>query len=188
MEAWPRLKPDEEIKVGWRRLVRKTFERPDGRPAEYVTKDAMGKVAVAIIALTNDRRVVVAEQFRPGPEKVLQELPGGGVEAGEDYQVAVLRELHEETGYVSEEVTYLGEVYKDAYTNTKWHFYLAKNSHKVYDQRLDDGEFVNVKLIPIDKLFENARTAMMTDTEAVFLAYEELKALAVMEVDHETAN
>lgn len=178
MEAWPRLKPDEEIKVGWRILVRKTFEQPDGRPAEYVTKDAMDKVAVAIIALTKDNQVVIAEQFRPGPEKIFHELPGGGAEQGEDYQAAVLRELHEETGYVSDDVMYLGKVYKDAYTNMTWHFYLAKNSHQAHDQKLDDGEFVNVKLISIDQLFENARTAQMTDTEAVFLAYEELKLLS----------
>ncbi|MNX05836.1 ADP-ribose pyrophosphatase [compost metagenome] len=177
MEAWPRLEPDEEIKVGWRTLVRKTFEQPDGRPAEYVTKDAIGKVAVAIVALTQDNQVIIAEQFRPGPERVLQELPGGGAEEGEDYQAAVLRELHEETGYVSDDVSYLGKVYKDAYTNTSWHYYLAKNSHQAHDQKLDDGEFVNVKLISIDQLFENARSAKMTDTEAVFLAYDELKSL-----------
>lgn len=188
MDAWPRLKPDEEIKVGWRRLVRKTFEQPDGRPAEYVTKDAIDKVAVAIVALTSEGRVVIAEQFRPGPEKVLQELPGGGVEMGEDYQVAALRELREETGYVSEEVVYLGEVYKDGYTNTAWHFYLAKNSHLAHDQRLDDGEFVNVRLISIEQLFENARTAKMTDVAAVFLAYDELKTISAEEVGNEAAN
>lgn len=188
MEAWPKIKSDKEIKFGWRTLVEKTFEQPDGRPAEYVTKDAMGKVAVAIVALTRDNRVVVAEQFRPGPEKILQELPGGGAEEGEDYQAAVLRELHEETGYVSDTVTYLGGVYKDAYTNTKWHYYLGRDSHQAHDQNLDDGEFVNVKLVSIEQLFENARTAQMTDTDAVFLAYEELKAIAAKEVANETTN
>lgn len=179
MEAWPRIKPDEEIKVGWRMLVRKTFEQPDGRPAEYVTKDALGKVAVAIIALTDDNQVIVAEQFRPGPEKILQELPGGGAEEGEDYQAAVLRELHEETGYTTDEVSYLGEVYKDAYTNTKWHYYIGRNAQKAHEQNLDDGEFVNAKLISIERLFENARSSQMTDTCAVFLAYEELKSLII---------
>jgi ADP-ribose pyrophosphatase len=177
MEAWPRTKPDEEIKVGWRRLVRKTFEQPDGLPAEYMTKDAMGKVAVAIIALTEANQVVIAEQFRPGPERILQELPGGGAEEGEDYQAAVLRELHEETGYSSDDVSYLGGVYKDAYTNTKWHYFLGKNSRQIHDQNLDEGEFVDVKLISIEQLFINARSSQMTDTDAVFLAYEELKAL-----------
>lgn len=177
MEAWPRLEPDEEIKVGWRTLVRKTFKQPDGLPVEYMTKDATNTVAVAVVALTQDNQVIIAEQFRPGPEAVLQELPGGGVEEGEDYQAAVLRELHEETGYSSDDVSYLGKVYKDAYTNTSWHYYLAKNSHQAHDQKLDEGEFVNIKLISIDQLIENARSAKMTDTEAVFLAYDELKSL-----------
>jgi ADP-ribose pyrophosphatase len=176
-EAWPRLKPDEEIKVGWRTLVRKTFKQPDGQPAEYVTKDAMGKVSVAIIALTRDNNVVIAEQFRPGPERVLQELPGGGADKDEDYAVAALRELREETGYVSSDVTYLGKVFKDAYTNTVSHYYLAKDCQMLHKQELDDYEFVDVKLVSIGELLDNARSARMTDCEAVFLAYDELKKL-----------
>lgn len=188
MDAWPRLKPDEDITVGWRRLVRKTFVQPDGKPAEYVTKEALGKVGGAVIALTPDHQVVIAEQFRPGPERVLQELPGGGAEDGEDPQVAVLRELREETGYASDEVTYLGLVYKDGYTNMTCHFYLAKNCRQLSEQCLDEGEFVTVKLISIDQLFENARTARMTDAVAVLLAYDELKAMAAKEGNYETTD
>ena len=177
MESWKKIAPDEEIKVGWRRLVKKTFEQPDGEPAEYVTKDRMGSVSGAVIALTTDSRVVVAEQFRPGPEKIMQELPGGGVNPDENHQNAVMRELLEETGYTSSDVVSLGTVYKDAYTNTISEYYLARNCEQTDRQSLDEGEFVNVRLIAIDELFENARTARMTDTEAVFLAYEQLKAI-----------
>lgn len=186
-DAWPRLEPDEEIKVGWRTLVRKTFRQPDGRPAEYVTKDHPSKHAVAVIALTPDLKVVIAEQFRPGPEQVLQELPGGGVEKSEDHIAAVLRELREETGYASDEVVYLGKVYKDAYTNTTNHYFLAKNCYLAGEQQLDDGEFVVVRHISIADLFQNAFDAKMTDTEAVLLAYDQLKLL-VREGEYEAAN
>ncbi|MDX2775860.1 hypothetical protein PV379_00620 [Streptomyces caniscabiei] len=76
---------------------------------------------------------------------------------------------------MSEDVTFLGSVYKDAYTNTMWYFYLARDCRNPHTQELDDGEFVNIKEITIDELFDNARSGRMTDVSAVFLAYEALK-------------
>ena len=175
MKVWPKIKDDVETRVGWRTIVTKTFEQPDGEPVTYATKDAIGKVACAIIALTPDNQVVVAEQFRPGPEKILEELPGGGAEGDENFQDVALRELKEETGYeVKGAVEYLGKIYKDAYTNTEWHFFLGRDAEDSGVQTLDEGEFVDVKLISIDQLFDNARNGRMTDTEAVFLAFEML--------------
>lgn len=174
-QPWKHLESPETIKIGWRTMVRKTFEQPDGKAAEYMTKDALGARCGGVIALTQDNMVVVAEQFRPGPEQILQELPGGGINPEEDPQEAVMRELREETGYTSDTVEYLGMVYKDAYTNASWYFYLAQNCYQAHDQELDDGEFVDVKLITIDQLFNNARQTKMTDVSAVFLAYDRLK-------------
>jgi ADP-ribose pyrophosphatase len=177
MDSWPKVGDDEVIKVGWRRLVKKTFIDESGAKVEYMTQGLIGKNAAAVIALTSDNQVIIAEQFRPGPEKIMQELPGGGVEAGEDEKQAVARELLEETGYQAGEIEFLGVVLKDAYTNTQWHFYFARDCVDTGQQHLDDGEFVRVKLISIDQLFENAKNAQMTDVSAVYLAYEKLKAI-----------
>jgi ADP-ribose pyrophosphatase len=177
MQPWRHIKPAETIKVGWRTLVRKTFERPDGLEAEYVTIGAISARHGAIIALTPDNKVIVAEQFRPGPELVYQELPGGNIEEGENPQEAVMRELREETGYTSDEVEFIGITRKDAYMNATWYFYLAKNCHQVHPQELDDGEFVEVRLITIEELIESAKTSMMSDPVAVFLAHDTLKQI-----------
>lgn len=177
MEIWNKAAPDEIIKVGWRTLTRKTFVRPDGELAEYTTKEAPGARNGAIIALTPEKKVIVAEQFRPGPEKIMQDLPGGGIKIGEDAQKAVMRELLEETGYTSKEVEFLGTSHNDAYTNAEWHFYMALNCHQIREQELDEGEFINVKFITIEELFNNARNARMTDTSAMFFACERLMQL-----------
>jgi|GEM_PF-6313574 len=71
MQPWKHTKEPEEIKVGWRTLTRKTFERPDGVPAEYVTYGSVNDRHGAVIALTPENKIVVAEQFRPGPEIIL---------------------------------------------------------------------------------------------------------------------
>lgn len=177
MQPWPKTNDDEIVKVGFRTIVHKTFLMPDGREGPFTTKDAPGEFGCAVIALTTDDKVVIAEQFRPGPERVMQEIPGGGGNPSEDPKDVAMRELKEETGYGSDEVVFLGQVYKDAYTNSSRYYYLARNCRIIGETEQEDTEFIEVKTISINQLFENARNANMTDTEAVFLAYEILKEI-----------
>lgn len=177
MQPWPKIRVDEVTKIGWRTLVAKTFQLPNGKEETFTTKDSMNDIACCVIALTPENRVIVAEQFRPGPELVMQDMPGGAGHADEDPKDVAVRELLEETGYVSGEIEYLGRIHKDGYTNSVRHYFLALNAVKQSEPTLDETEFINFKLISIQELFENARNAKMTDTEAVFLAYERLKAI-----------
>lgn len=176
MSVWKRVEPTETDTVGWRTMVTKRFIMPDGTTGAFQTFNQEGVHYAGVVALTHEHEVITALQFRPGPEKMMYEIPGGGVEENEDFQVAAVRELQEETGYVPGNVRELGVVYKDAYNNGTWHYYLAEDCHPVASgQQLDDGEHVDVELITIPQLFANARSGRMTDTEAVFLAYEYLK-------------
>jgi ADP-ribose pyrophosphatase len=177
MKPWKRIEPTKVDTIGWLTVVTKTFEMPDGSVANFQTKGKEHGHCIATIALTNANKVVVARQFRPGPEVLLDELPGGGVDENEGFQVAAQRELLEETGYKPTEMHFLGDIRKDAYTNTTWHYFFASGCVKVGDQQLDDNEHVEVLEISIAQLFDNVKNARMTDTEAVFLAYEQLKEL-----------
>lgn len=176
---WKRVEPTELENVGaYRTMVRKNFCLPDGRLAEYVTKEKEGSRSGAVVALTKDNKVILAKQFRVGPEKVMHELPGGGIEKGEDPLVGVGRELEEETGYTAGSIEPLGTIYKDAYTNCIWHYFIAYDCEPSDSgQKLDDTEFIEIELVSIPQLFALARSASMTDTEALFLAYEKLKEL-----------
>lgn len=176
-EPWQRSQPDEVTKVGWRTVTRKTFLAPDGNEYIYDTIGAVGAKTAAVIALTPENKVVIAEQFRTGPERVLQELPGGAVDEGEDEVTAALRELREETGYTSNDIVAIGMANEDAYANHHHYFFLARNCQKTHEQHLEEGELIGVKLISIAELIDNAKHANMTDAVAVLCAYDTLKEI-----------
>jgi ADP-ribose pyrophosphatase len=173
--AWKRIEPTETLKVHWRTLVEKTFELPDGTIKSYTTMNNEGMECAAVLGLTPDNQVILVSIYRPGPEKIMHEIPGGYIDAGEDPETAARRELLEESGYVPGALTYLGKIHKDGGTNAVHHYFLATDcvlGDLPADKDVD--EFIEVSLVPIDQLLQNARNALMTDTEAVFLAYEEL--------------
>ncbi len=178
MIPWKRIEPTVVQKIGHRTIVSKTFHMPDGKIATFETIAAEHSQCIATVALTADNKVIIARQYRPGPELIFEELPGGGVEAGEEPEAAARRELLEETGYEAGRMEHLGTLYKDAYTNTTWNFFLARECRMTnISQRLDIDEHIEVACISIEQLLENARSGRMSDVTAVFIAYEQLKSI-----------
>lgn len=175
MNAWIRTEPTEVTNVGWRTVVSKTFTLPDGQSAVFGTLGREGQEYAAVIALTPSNKIVIARQYRPGPEKVLDELPGGAIEKGEDPEAAIKRELLEETGYEPSEIKYIGTYIKDAYMNGLWHVFLAKDCIKLSEQNLDDNEIIDVLEISVEELISNAKASKMTDQIAVFMALDEIE-------------
>lgn len=179
MQPWKRIEPTIVTKIDRREIVLKTFMSPEGHTGTFATFLGEGTRSGAIVALTPDKKVIVAKQFRPGPEKIMYEIPGGGIEPGEDPQAGVMRELREETGYLSDSVTFLGTTCRDAYTNGMWYYYLALNcTLHSGGQDLDEHEYVDVELVSIPDFIENAKNDLMTDPAAVLFAYDRLKELA----------
>lgn len=184
MKTFTRIEPTEVIEVGdmfKRQVVVKHFQTEDGMQHQFTTMYAEHTRCCASIALTKDKKVVVAYQFRPGPEQWFYDIPGGAVENGEDPESAARRELREETGYEPGSMVYLGKDCHDAFANTTWHYFLALDCTKHPDgNQLEHNEIVQgleVKLISIADLISNAKTSQMADPVAVLMAYDKLKAI-----------
>ena len=93
---WKKIN-EKEYKAGFRKMLKRTYKMPDGREEVFDIRNE--SPSVSVLALTPDKQVIIAKQYRPGPEMVVLDLPCGAIEKNETPLKAATRELLEETGY-----------------------------------------------------------------------------------------
>lgn len=170
---WKKIN-ETPITAGFRKLLKKTFQLPDDRVVDFDIKQE--GPAVCILSLTDSNKVLLVKQFRPGPEKILLEMPGGAVEKGETPEKAARRELLEETGY-SGDFKFVGTCLDCAYSSMVRYVFVAKNCYKIQEQKLDDLEFGEVVEMPFMEFRNHLRTGELTDVECGYLALDFLGLL-----------
>ena len=131
--------------------------------------------AVCVVPVTDDGRVVVVKQFRYPFHTVLTEIPAGKLDSREEVpEEAARRELREETGAVAAELIPLGDYYPTcAYSDEVIHMYLARGL-SFGERALDEDEFLNVQLVPLEELFRDVMDGKIRDGKtqtAVLKAY-----------------
>ena len=174
IQAWKELKREQVYKKYSRAIDRVDFLLPNGTEADFYIKAEAP--AAAIFALTSDDQVILARQFRPGPKKILNELPGGYLDPGENALESISREFREETGYEGEFVE-IGTCLDDAYSNMERHCFVATNCKKVGEPQDTDTEQTELVLMPLDEFRQQLRSGQMTDVEVAYLALDYLGKL-----------
>jgi 8-oxo-dGTP pyrophosphatase MutT (NUDIX family) len=128
--------------------------------------------AVSVVAVTEDRRLILVRQFRAGSARDSLETPGGLLNAEEDPLTAGARELLEETGYAGNPPISLGTVWSNpSLMTSKITTILIENARKVAEPSLDHGEEVEVELFDESEVLTLIRTGRVDHALAVLGLY-----------------
>ena len=99
-------------------------ELPNGKKAKRELIKHPG--AVAIIAITDENKLVLVEQYRKALQRTIVEIPAGKLEKGEEPLECAKRELEEETGYECKSIELVTSFYTSpGFADEIVHVYLA---------------------------------------------------------------
>lgn len=122
---------------------------------------------VTVLPIDDEGNCYMVRQFRYPMHRMMLEAPAGKLEKGEDVALCAERELSEETGFTADEMIYLGAFCTSPGFSTEvLHIYLARGLHAGASHP-DEGEFLNVEKIPLDKLFKMVMENEIDDGKTV---------------------
>ena len=123
--------------------------------------------AVAILALTEKKEIVMIRQFRKPADEVLWELPAGTMEEGEDLVSCARRELEEETGYYPRKIKKLITFFSTpGFCNEKLTLFLAEDLEKK-NKNEDADEFIEVELIKPNEALRLVKENVIKDAKTI---------------------
>jgi ADP-ribose pyrophosphatase len=144
------------------------FETKSG--SLFIEESEAASVAVVVFYEGN---LTLVRQFRHQMDQQTFELPGGGLEHGEQPENGAKRELDEETGITVDQLTYLGTYHPQPYfTNRFSHLFFTSSIKNFGSQKLNEDEEIEVIQMPLKDVLKSIRDGKIHDGElgyALFL-------------------
>ncbi len=170
-------KSEKEIYKGRRvHLVTEQIVLPDGKEVTWELVKHIG--AAAVIAVDDEEKIIMVKQYRNASDSVTLEIPAGTLdEPDENPKSCAIRELEEETGYISRDIRFLYKFYSSiGICDEVIHIYVAKDL-EMNQQNLDEDEFVEVEHYELDSLVEMIYNGELVDNKSIsaILAYKNRK-------------
>ena len=157
-------------------IYQDTMELPDGRQEiwDFVSHR---KGAAAVVPVLEDGKILMVRQYRNALERMTLEIPAGSRDSTtEDTKICAAREMEEETGFRSDNLTFLISLRTTvAFCDEFIDVYLARDLKKGR-QHLDEAEEIDVKAYEIEELCDMIYQGKLQDAKTVseLLAYKNL--------------
>jgi len=157
---WESLGSNYAFDTKWLKIKKEKVKLPDGKILDdfYVIE---GGELIAILAIDENKDVLLVKQYRHAVKDVTIDLPGGGVEKKENPIEAAKRELAEETGIIAGNITKLLTYYPDSgRTACTKHIFLAtelkKDTKNIHTQ--DENEDIRCFRMPLKDVIERMKS------------------------------
>ncbi|TCT15024.1 ADP-ribose pyrophosphatase [Natranaerovirga pectinivora] len=154
------------------KLVKDKVKLPNNKETYFELVQHNG--AAAIVPVDKRGKIILVEQFRNAANGLTLEIPAGTLEKDEDPLVCAKRELEEETGFTSENLTFLIKFYTSiGFCDEVIHVYIA-NDLQESQQNLDEDEFVNLKTYSLEEITKMIFDGTIVDSKTIsaILAYK----------------
>ena len=139
---------------------------------ESVREVVVHNGGAVVLPITDEGKLILVKQFRYPFQKFLIEAPAGKLEKDEDPYECATRELTEETGYTSSNITKLGEIYTTpGFCDEILHLYLATDL-TAGDHNREEGEYgmevFEYSISEVDNMIKNGE---IVDAKTIAIIY-----------------
>ncbi len=142
---------DVELSNG-KRAIREVMHHPGG---------------VVVVAQKDENTILMVKQYRYPIKQVALELPAGRLEPNENPDLAIKRELEEETGYIAKTWKSLGYIFTTpGICDEKLYLYYATDLEFI-KQNPDEGEIIEFYEYKIDEVFAMIKSGEISDAKTI---------------------
>jgi ADP-ribose pyrophosphatase len=179
LQKWQLLQSKMVLDHNWCKVRQDEIQLPNGKIVDDFFVHIKPNIAL-VLPITSNKEIVFVRQYRHAIADFFLELPAGGFDpTSESAEVAAMRELEEETGYIAPSVTKIATLYDRPSKDTnQTYLFLAENVVKSGKQKFDITEEIEVVLIPqesvIDKIIQG-EISVVGSVAALFLGLNLLK-------------
>jgi len=124
--------------------------------------------ASAVVAIDDERRVILIHQYRYAAGGYIWELPAGVLDAGEAPAACAARELREETGVDARDIQHLGTIFTTpGFCDERIHLFLGRGLTDGTHGHESDEVIDEIRRVPLDDALAMVRRGEIVDGKTI---------------------